>query len=382
MEIIARTLAGLEEVLADEIRELGGNEVQISNRAVTFNGDQKLIYKVNYNVRTAIDVLIPIRSFNSNNADDLYRKIQNIDWTKYMTVDSTFSITPIIHSIFFKHSQFTILKAKDAIVDQFSKKFDDRPDIDKRDPDLRIVLKVSDHKVTVLINSSGHQLFKRGYRKVTGIAPINEVLAAGILALTNWDASRPLIDPMCGSGTFEIEAGMKAMNLAPGSLGRPFGFQKWKDYNPELFEEVKNEAKSKEKTDVELNIKGFDKSMEMVRSARNNLSSFEALKGKITFEQADFFELNRQGEDGMILFNPPYNKRLEVREVETFYDRIGTRLKHEWMNYDAWIISSNLGALKRIGLKPKRKIKLFNGPDESRLVEIPLYRGSKKVKQD
>ncbi len=377
MNLVARTYAGLEGVLADELKSIGAENINIVKRAVEFTGDRSVMYSANLWLRTAIDVLVPIHNFKARTPEELYKGVQQIDWSQYFNERNTFSLTPIVHSSHFTHSQYAMLKAKDAIVDQFRDRSGNRPDIDRNEPDIRIVLRISEHKCSVLLNSSGDSLFKRGYKKEIGDAPINEVLAAGILALSEWDGNTPFVDPMCGSGTFLIEAAMKALNIAPGILRSGFGFEKWMDFDSELWERIFFEAKSKiEKKRVK--IKGFDTSNQMVRIAKNNLASFRELRNLIKIEQADFFTLNKPYDEGIVMTNPPYDKRIKLQDDVSFYSDLGSRLKHHWTGYDAWIISSNLSAIKRVGLKPKRKFTLFNGPDEARLIHLPLYDGSKR----
>ncbi len=380
MKIVARTLAGLEEVLAKEIEELGGKDVEVFNRAVEYKGDMRLMYASNLWLRTAIDVLLPLSKFTANNEDELYDKIQRINWSNYITSEKTFSIVPIVHSSYFNHSHYASLKVKDAIVDQLREKKGRRPNVNTENPDVKIMLRISENKCSVLLNSSGDSLFKRGYRTYGGVAPINEVLAAGIIALTGWDTKIPFVDPMCGSGTFVIEAAMKARNIAPSINRTEFGFMNWLDYREDIWNMIYKEAEySIEDNDVP--IFGFDKSRQTVRVAEMNAESIPALKGTIQFEMKDFFKSSKPTEHGILVTNPPYEVRIKTNNIEMFYEFIGNTLKHKWVGYDAWIISSNMQALKRLGLSAKKKITLFNAQLESKLVYLPLYEGSKKAKR-
>jgi len=379
MKIVARTLAGLEEVLAKEIEEIGGADVEIFNRAVEYKGDMTLLYKSNLWLRTAIDVLLPLSKFTANTEEELYTKIQKINWSNYITSEKTFSITPIVHSSVFTHSHYASLKVKDAIVDQLREKKGRRPNVNTENPDIKIMLRISENKCSVLLNSSGDSLFKRGYRKYGGEAPINEVLAAGIISLTEWDGKTPFVDPMCGSGTFPIEAAMKAKNIAPGYIREEFGFMNWLNYREDIWEGLKYEAQFAIKNS-KTPIYAFDKSRQTVRMAEMNADSIKELAGQITFEKKDFFKSEKPCESGILVMNPPYEIRIKTDNIEQFYELIGNTLKHKWTGFDAWIISSNLIAIKRLGLKPKRKIPLFNAQLESKLVHLPLYAGSKKVK--
>ncbi len=381
MKIVARTLAGLEEVLAEEIKQIGGNDVEIFNRAVEYKGDVRLLYKSNLWLRTAIDVLLPLSKFQANNEEELYNKVQKINWSNYITSEKTFSINPIVHSSIFTHSHYASLKVKDAIVDQLREKKGRRPNIDTENPDVKIMLRISENKCSLLLNSSGESLFKRGYRTYGGVAPINEVLAAGIIGISEWDTRTPFVDPMCGSGTFAIEAAMKAKNIAPGYIREEFGFMNWLDYRADIWEGLKYEAQF-EIQELKTPIYAFDKSRQTVRTAEMNANSIEELNGAIHFEMKDFFKNEKPTEEGIIITNPPYEVRLKTNNIEQFYELIGNNLKHKWTGYDAWIISSNLDAIKRLGLKPKKKIALMNAQLESKLVHLPLYAGSKKIKSE
>ncbi len=377
MKLIARTFAGLENILETELKELGAKDTLIQKRAVAFEGDKEMMYKVNMFSRLTLDVLTPIKSFTAKTPEELYTEVRKVNWSKYLNPQGTFSIAPIIYSSIFTHSQFAMLKTKDAIVDQFREAFGSRPDIEKYTPDLRIVLKISEHKCELLLNSSGAPLFKRGYRSRTGEAPLNEILAAGIITLTGWNKKTPFIDPMCGSGTIPIEAAMIARNIAPCLTEREYGFEKWNDFDESIFNKLYDEAKDAV-VESRVIIKGYDIDMEVLAAARGNLKNFPLLGNSITFEKEDFFNSQKTFEKGILVFNPPYDKRINVYNVNDFYSKLGTVLKHSFENYDAWIFSGNLDALKNVGLKPKVKIPLFNGPEESRLVHYPLYLGTKR----
>lgn len=377
MKLIARTFAGLESLLANELSGFGAQDITIQKRAVAFDGDKKLMYKVNMLSRLSLDVLTPIKSFRAKDADELYDQVKKINWSEFMDANGTFSISPIIYSSVFTHSQFAMLKAKDAIVDQFREKTGGRPDIEKYSPDLRITLRITEQKCELLLNSSGAPLFKRGYRQRTGEAPLNEILAAGIVMFTDWNKKTPFIDPMCGSGTIAIEAGMIARNIAPCLTGRDYGFEKWKDFDVNLFNDIYDQAED-DIIDSRVIIKGYDIDMEVLSAARANLKNLPMLAGNITFEKTDFLNSEKSFEKGIIVFNPPYDKRISVYNVDDFYARMGTVLKHKYNGYDAWVFSGNLDAIKKVGLKTKRKIPLFNGPEECRLVHYELYLGTKR----
>lgn len=377
MKLIARTFAGLEDLLEREITDLGGENVRAHKRAVSFTGDQKLMYKVNMFSRVALDVLTPIAKFEAKNPEHFYKEIMKIKWGTYMSADATFFISTIVYSSIFTHSQFVALKAKDAIVDQFREETGERPDIDKSRPDLRITVRINETKCEVLLNSSGAPLFKRGYRVKTGKAPLNEILAAGIIIRSNWDKKTPFIDPMCGSGTIPIEAGMIARNVAPCLVRDEYGFQKWNDYNPELFSDLKKEANN-QVVENRVVIKGFDQDLYTLGHAKINLKNVPQLAGNVTLEKADFFQSSKIFDKAIMIFNPPYDRRIAIYDADEYYAKIGSHLKHTFDGYDAWILSGNWMALKHVGLKPTEKITLFNGAEECKLIHYSLYQGSKK----
>ncbi|HFX18074.1 MAG TPA: class I SAM-dependent RNA methyltransferase, partial [Flavobacteriales bacterium] len=310
-------------------------------------------------------------------AEQLYQVIYNIPWDNFMSVEQTFRIDVTGQTKYFDNTRFIALKAKDAIVDQFRTKFDQRPNIDLKNPDIRIVLHFQDQKLHVLLDSSGESLHKRGYRTMTNIAPLNEVLAAGIVALSGWKGHRNLLDPMCGSGTILIEAAMWAMHIPAGINRDNFGFQKWPNYDAELFDLIKNVSLKKIRELPEgIKLIGYDKAPSAVEKARLNIQNAH-LEDFITVKQADFFKTTRPKDQTMLLFNPPYDERLSI-DVKSFYKKIGDTLKHHYPDTEAWMLVGNLQALKFVGLRPSKRIKLFNGKIEARLVQYILYPGSKK----
>ncbi|KQC33085.1 MULTISPECIES: THUMP domain-containing class I SAM-dependent RNA methyltransferase [Nonlabens] len=378
-KMIAKTLFGLEEVLETELRNLGAMDIEKGVRMVSFSGDQGFMYKANMMLRTAIRILKPIHSFRARTEVDLYDGIYQMDWSKYLTPHDTLAVNATVSSQYFNHSQYVALKTKDAIVDQLREKHGRRPDVDTKHPDLRISVHINDQTVDVSLDTSGDPLYKRGYRDQTNVAPINEVLAAGIILLSNWDQRSTFIDPMCGSGTIAIEAAMIGANIAPNINRKEFGFEKWPDYDNQLFENIQASCLKK--------MRGFDgkiiardadgytveKAIENVKNA--NLQDF------VSVEKGDFFR-DSQSAQAFLLFNPPYDERLEI-DMEAFYKEIGDTLKSRYAGSTAWMITGNLEALKHVGLKASRRIKLFNGKLEARLVKYEMYRGSKKAsKQD
>jgi putative N6-adenine-specific DNA methylase len=378
-EMIATTLYGLEEILADELRTLGAQEIEILIRAVKFKGDKAMLYKTNLHLRTALKVLKPFAHFMLRDDIDLYKRIKRIEWEQYLSVDGTLAIEATVNGDFFTHSQFVALKSKDAIVDQFREKYGRRPSIDLENPDLRINIHIRDRSCSVSLDSSGASLGKRGYRQEQSLAPMSEVLAAGIIALSGWDKKCNLIDPMCGSGTLPIEAALIASNTAPGRL-RTFGFEKWKDFDSGLWTSLKKEADN-QITVPSCKIYGSDIENRSVDISKRNaiLAGVEKL---IEFKKMDFLHSDEHFNNGIVLMNPPYGERMkELEEIIPFYQEIGTQLKHHYEGCDAWVISGNIEALKFIGLRPSRKIRLFNGPLECKLQKFELYRGKKGEEQ-
>ena len=380
MKIAIRTYAGLEEILQSEIESITNKKTIIQKRAVSLDGEMEDVYKINLWSRFAIDVLVQLHSFKASHENILYKYAHQFEWEKYMTKNQSFSISSIVHSRFFKHSQYVALKVKDALVDRFRKIDGARPNVERFKPDFNFVVRISEDKVNILWNTSGEPLFKRGYRKLTGEAPLNEILAASIIEFSGWKQENPIIDPMCGSGTFVAEATMKAYNIAPGFYRESFGFEKSNAHSHDQWMTILEKAKNSIKVN-DTKIYGFDKSLAAVSMTKENLKLFQPSEN-IIIEQSDYFNLNKPSEKGVLIMNPPYDQRLKNNAINELYSNIGTRLKHFWENHDAWILSGNLQAIKHIGLKPKRKKVLFNGPLECKLINIPIYKGSLKRKKE
>lgn len=377
-KMIAKTFFGFEEILAKELQQLGAQEVEIGTRAVSFKGDKGFMYKANLSLRTALKILKPIYYFKATNDQNLYKGIQGIDWSKYIGENQTFVIDTTIHSDNFKHSQFVSQKAKDAIVDQFREKTGQRPSIDKDFPDLRINIHIDRDQVSVALDTSGASLHHRGYRTATNIAPINEVLASGMLLLSGWDGSSDFLDPMCGSGTLLAEAAMIACNIPANINRKEFAFEKWNDWDNDLFDQI-IDALMKRTKEFHYTIIGYDKAPSAVQKAKDNIRNAN-LDDYISIIQGDFFESKKENTGPLhMVFNPPYGERLTI-ELERFYREIGDTLKNNYPNTNAWFITANLEALKFVGLRPSRKIKLFNGSLEARLVKYEMYEGSRKGK--
>ena len=377
-KMIAKTFYGFENILCDELLKLGAQKITKGLRSVSFYGDTGFMYKSNLSLRTALKILKPIKEFKFNDLDAYYESIKSIEWEKYMDIDSSFSINSVVfHSKIFNNSKFTSLKAKDAIVDRFRSSFGRRPNVNTLNPDIKIEIHVNKSFCTISLDSSGESLHKRGYKKYNSTAPINEVLAAGIILMSGWDGKSDFFDVMCGTGTILIEAAMIAKNIAP-NLNRPsFAFEKWKDWNETLYETIEDSVKSKE-IDNKFRIIGFDISNSMVKKAKKNIEISEI--EIIEIYKKDFFESKKYSDVESILFiNPPYNKRIPI-DISLFYKKIGDTLKNNYDKTSAWIITANMEAIKSIGLKSSTSIKLFNAQLESRLLNYNIYSGSRKNK--
>lgn len=380
MKYLAKTLYGLENVLAKELEETGASAIEIHNRAVSFSGDLKLLYKANYCLRTAMSVLVPVAEFRISSAEELMKKSLSVKWDKYLSVDQTFSVVPVVNSPLFRHTGYAALVLKDAIADWFRARIGRRPSVETTDPHIVFNLHISGNMVTVSVDSSVVPLYRRGYRKEQGTAPLNEILAAGIILLSGWNGSIPMLDPMCGSGTFPVEACLIACGIPPGKYRNFFGFQKWKDYDRKLFEEVKKECEPALKV-TPVSICGSDISDEAVSQAGRNVDS-AGLSDLIRIEKHDFSSLQAESLEGFIFMNPPYGQRIKTSAMDAFYSMIGSTLKHNFPDHKAFIISSDMEALKHVGLKPSRKLTLFNGSLKCSLLEYNLYSGSRKAGKD
>lgn len=378
-QLITKTAAGLEEVLAVEIKALGAKNVRIMHRAVLCEGNKELMYRINYGVRTALKVLKPFKNFYAKNPDELYKKVQEINWCELLRTDQTFCIDAVTSGRFFTHSQYAGLKMKDAIVDQFREVIGLRPSINTLNPDLRINLHIREDKVTILFDSSGESLHHRGYRKQVDKAPMNEVLAAGLILLSGWKADCNFLDCMCGSGTLPIEAAMFAMNIPAGYYRKEWGFMKWDDWDPELWKRVKEEADSQIR-EFDHEIWASDRSPKAVAIAEGNIN-YAHLQHDIHLMKKDMNDLTPPEGGGILIINPPYGDRLEEDDIDTLYENIGHTLKHNFEGFQCWLITDDAVALKHVGLKPSAKIPVWNGPLECRFVRFDIFGGSLKDKK-
>ena len=376
-KMVAKTLFGMEELLAQELRQLGASSIEIGTRNVSFEGDTGFLYKANLCCRTAIKILKPITAFNIFTEEDLYKKIYEMPWENYMDVKGTLAVNATVFSEVFTHSQYIALKTKDAVVDRFRDREGARPDVDLDHPTLRINVHIDRNICTVSLDSSGESLHKRGYKVESTLAPINEVLAAGMLLLSGWQGQCDFLDPMCGSGTILAEAAMIACNIPPNLNREEFGFETWPDFDVDLYEKIE-EAALKKVRDFPHKIYGFDTDAVAIKKAKENIKSAN-LQDFIEVRQQDFFESEKEGDKPLyIVFNPPYDERISVKDIETFYSSIGNTLKRGYPGSQAWMITSNMEALKFVGLRPSKKIKLFNGKLEARLVRYEMYEGSRR----
>ncbi|MBQ3688820.1 MAG: methyltransferase [Bacteroidales bacterium] len=377
-DMTATTFFGLEGVLAEELTKIGASDIKLSTRAVVFRGDIQVLYRANFWLRTALKILVPIKKFKAFNDKELYEEVIKINWQDYMAVSDTFAIDCTASGPVFTHSKYAALKCKDAIADYFRNKRGRRPSVDTEYPDLRINIHIYNSDITVSLDSTGIPMSKRGYKVRQTEAPVNEVLAAGILKLALWQPSEAFTDPMCGSGTFPIEAALMAMNIAPGNF-RHFAVEKWRNFDSSIWAELKKEQKDIIKTKTENIICGFDIDVTALDASCQNATK-AGVENFIDFNRKDFFDNPKPAQEGFLIMNPPYGERLETEnEIGEFYKNIGDTLKNNYEGYKAWILSGNLPALKTIGLHPKKKIKLFNGPLECKLECFEIYSGSKKI---
>lgn len=374
--LIAKTVSGLEDILAGELLALGAVNVEPAIRAVTFEADLQMLYKANYCLRTALRILKHVTSFSAANEQQLYDQIYKTNWHEYLDIDKTFAIDAVVSGKSFTHSQYVAYKTKDAIVDQFRDRFGARPSIDNEEPDLRINVHINNTQVNLSFDSSGESLHKRGYRDIVDKAPMNEVLAAGIIMLSGWKADCHFVDCMCGSGTLPIEAAMIAMNIPAGYYRKEFGFMKWKDFDRNLWQEVVKEADNK-MAGFNHQIIGSDRSFKATEIARQNIRNAHLHKD-IKIVKRNMEEFTPPEAPGILIINPPYGERLEENDIKALYSSVGDNLKRNFKGYKAWVISSDLFALKHVGLKPSKKYTVFNGPLECRFVCFDIFEGRHK----
>ena len=375
-ELIAKTFQGLEEVLAQELTELGASNIEIGRRMVSFTGDKEMMYKANFCLRTAIRILKPIKHFKAKTADEVYDAIKEIHWEDYLDCTRSFAVDAVVFSTEFRHSMFVAYKVKDAIVDYFREKTGNRPSVRINNPDLALNIHVAEDQCTLSLDSSGESLHRRGYRQEQVEAPLNEVLAAGMILMTGWRGECDLIDPMCGSGTIPIEAALIARNIAPGVFRKEFGFEKWKDFDQELFDSIYNDD-SKER-EFEHRIYGYDNNPKANEIAIHNVKAAGVSKD-VVLKIQPFQQFEQPAEKSIIVTNPPYGERISTEDLLGLYAMIGERLKHAFTGNDAWILSYREECFAQIGLKPTVKIPLFNGALECQFRQYQLFDGKYKA---
>lgn len=370
--MIAKTFMGLEHVLAEELKQLGANDVEIGRRMVAFKGDKKMMYRANFHLRTAIRILKPIHTFTATSADDVYEAIKAINWAEYLDEKKTFAVDSVVYSEEFRNSRFVTYKVKDAIVDWFRENVGKRPNISVANPDLRLNLHIAEDKCTLSLDSSGESLHRRGYRQETMEAPLNEVLAAGMILMTGWKGETDFIDPMCGSGTLLIEAALIAQNMAPGLFRKEYAFEKWPDYDREMFDEIYNDD-SQEREFVN-HIYGYDIEMKAVNTARINVKA-AGLTKCIDVECQDFADFTQPETPALIITNPPYGERISTPNLLATYKMIGERLKHQFQGNEAWVLSYREECFDAIGLKPSLKVPVYNGSLECEYRKYQMFSG-------
>jgi putative N6-adenine-specific DNA methylase len=375
-EMKATTFHGLEDVLVNELLKLGAKNIEPFKRGVAFTGDKGFMYKANLCLRTALKVLVPLFSFHADNEHELYENIKKFEWETLLGTDDTLAINATVNSEIFNHSLYVSQKTKDAICDRFVDKFSVRPDVDLDRPTIRIYVHIFQNFVNVSLDSSGDSLFKRGYRVDIDTAPMKEVLAAGMVLLSNWQPHLPLIDGMCGSGTLGIEAALFANNIPPGVFREEFGFMKWRDYDKELWDTIYTTSINRIKDDMP-NIISSDIEIIPLEMAKRN-GAVAKVDDVIQYEHISFFDLMPTKPHGTILLNPPYDERIKMEDTNAFYKQIGDKLKKDFGGWTCWIITSNMEAMKCIGLHPSKKMTLFNASLECKLLKFEMYSGSKK----
>ena len=375
--MVAKTFAGLEGVLADELRSIGAENIEILRRAVSFTGDDEILYKANYLCRTALRILTLIDTFKIKNEEDLYNRIAKTNWSKYMDRDNTFAIDAVVFNSCITHTKYAALKMKDAIVDQFRRKYNSRPDVDTKRPDFRLSIHIENDNCLLYVDSSGSSLNKRGYRVASTEAPINEVLAAGLIQLSGWDGKTNFVDPMCGSGTILIEAAMVASNIPAGYYRKYFSFISWKNFNAEVWKKVVSESEG-EIIEPEGDIIGSDVSMQSIEVAKQNVKNAK-LHHDIILKQVSIQDSSAPEGGGILITNPPYDERLELKDATKLYQEIGDALKTSYKGFNTWLITSNSEALKFVGLATDKRIPLFNGALECTFAKYDIYEGTKRT---
>lgn len=377
-EMIAKTFQGLEEVLADELKQLGAENITVGCRSVSYLGDKELLYQSNFRLRTAIRVLKPIYTFSARTVEEFYGNAKKFDWSSVMELNHKFAVDSVVNSEHFLHSRYVALKLKDAIADQFRDRVGKRPFVDPKNPHIQFHVHVNDDVCTIALDSSGESLHRRGYRELQDTAPINEVLAAGLIMLSGWNGNSDFIDPMCGSGTIVIEAALLAYGIPPGVFRQHFGFENWLDFDDDLLQSIYNDDSMER--EFNHSIIGRDISRRAIESAIQNIKN-AGLQKKVDIQVSSIFDfVPPAGNGGVVVTNPPYGERLRREQIETFYAQLGDCFKQKYPGYDIWLISSNVDALKSFGLRASKRLTLFNGALECKYQRFSMYTGSVKEK--
>lgn len=376
-EMIAKTHQGLEEVLAEELRTIGAEEVSPTLKTVTFKGDKEMMYKANIQLRTALRILKPIYTFRARTEDELYGQAKKFDWTSVMGISHKYAVDSIVLSDVFNHSRYVALKLKDAIADHFREKTGKRPFVDPLNPQIKVHINVVDDECTISLDSSGESLHRRGYRQSQDASPINEVLAAGMILLSGWKGDSNFIDPMCGSGTIVIEAGLIAHGIPPGIFRKHFGFENWFDFDEVLLQHVYNDESMER--EFNFSIIGGDISKRAIETSIENIKN-AGLQKKIAISTGSIFDYVPPGDKGIVITNPPFGERLKKEQIETFYKQLGDCFKQRYNGYDVWLVSSNMEAIRNFGLRPSKAISIMNGALECKYHQYSMFRGAPKEK--
>lgn len=376
-EIKVTTFFGLEEILAKELLQLGGKNIEAFKRGVSVTGDIGFLYKANLCLHTALKVLIPITKFTANNEHELYDAIKLIAWEKFIDTTDSIMVESVLNTELFAHSLFVSQKAKDAIVDRFREKTGKRPDVDLIRPMFKVYIHVYKNEVTLNLDSSGDPLYKRGYRSDINEAPMKEVLAAGLVKLSGWEPHLLLIDGMCGAATISIEAALWANNIPPGYYRNDFTFMRWRNFDEKLYETIFESSISKIKNN-DVSIIANDNDKFTLKKANINAKNAK-VDDVVKCTEQSFFDILPDRPTGTIILNPPYGERLPVADIQAMYKEIGSKLKKDFQNFNAWIISSSPEAIHSIGLRPSRKIQIYNGALECRYLKYEMYGGTKKI---
>jgi putative N6-adenine-specific DNA methylase len=375
--MIAKTLKGLEGVLAEEIRAIGAEDVTPTLKAVSFKGNKEMMYKANIQIRTALRILKPIYTFKARTEDEFYGQAKKFDWNSIIDISQKFAVDSVIDSEAFNHSRYISLKLKDAIADQFREKLGKRPFVDLQNPHIRLHISIVEEECVISMDSSGDSLHRRGYRQSQDASPINEVLAAGMILLSGWDGDSDFIDPMCGSGTLLIEAGLFAHGIPPGIFRKNFGFENWYDFDEDLLQQVYNDDSMER--EFKYSIIGGDISKRAFEISTDNIRN-AGLSKKIDMKVRSIFDFNPPKRKGTVITNPPYGERLNRDQIESFYKQLGDCFKQRYSGYNIWLISNNIDAIKNLGLRPSKTLSLANGTHDCKYLKYSMHQGSSKAK--